>query len=121
MLIEAGLFTVLYSILAITSAFAIPPRLPAAIKGLWLQSILIFFRNSRGSCSSRIFLSAMNGKLWITKYHMIHNHPPLPENIKIEPSVRRLQVQEQGNDEPIISEGNAKFNDNFFRCPSRAG
>ncbi|KAL5965103.1 hypothetical protein TSMEX_007161 [Taenia solium] len=61
-------------------------------------------RNSRGSCGSRISLSAMNGKLWITKYHMIHNHSPLPETVKIDQSVRRLQVQESGKDELVISD-----------------
>ncbi|VDD79202.1 unnamed protein product [Mesocestoides corti] len=65
---------------------------------------IIDIRHSRGSCGSRISLSAMSGKLWITKYHMIHNHPPLPETAKIDQSVRRLQVQEPGKDELVISD-----------------
>lgn len=66
---------------------------------------IYLLRNSRGVCSARISLSASNGKLWITKYHMIHNHGPLPENATIDQSIRRLQVQEPGKDELVISEG----------------
>lgn len=36
---------------------------------------------------------------------MIHNHSPLPETVKIDQSVRRLQVQESGKDELVISDG----------------
>ena len=45
---------------------------------------------------------------------MIHNHSPLPENVVIDQSIRRLQVQEPGKDEFIISDGEASFFVTFF-------
>lgn len=61
-------------------------------------------RTLRNNCASRLSLAAMNGKLWITRYHMVHSHPPLPESAKIDSRVRSLQVQEPGKEDIVISE-----------------
>lgn len=61
-------------------------------------------RTSRGTCGSRISLSAMNSKLYIAKYHMTHNHTQLPEEIVIDQKIRRLQVQQAGKDDLMISD-----------------
>ena len=92
--------------------------IPSAFKGKIIENIDQLLRNSRGSCGSRISLAATNSKLWITKHHMIHNHSPLPEDVIIDQSIRRLQVQEAGKDEFIISDGNISFicQTIFLRC-----
>lgn len=47
----------------------------------------------------------MNSKLYIAKYHMVHNHSQLPEDIIIDQRIRRLQVQQAGKDDLMISDG----------------
>ncbi|VDL18384.1 unnamed protein product [Hymenolepis diminuta] len=76
-------------------------------------------RTSRGTCSSRISLSAMNSKLYIAKYHMVHNHSQLPEDIVIDQRIRRLQVQQAGKDDLMISDDVQGVLDDIVDHPSK--
>ncbi|KAM7541679.1 hypothetical protein Aperf_G00000012733 [Anoplocephala perfoliata] len=61
----------------------------------------------------------MNGKLYIAKYHMVHNHSQLPENIVIDQRIRRLQVQQAGKDDFIISDDVQGVLDDIVDHPSK--